>query len=95
MKNLIEQVWSDSMSDNGAIWAKSNAVLDKALATYPALYVEAIAELRANLMLKTFITIFMLGVLVSFHESMGVLALIPLGVCATMVAIGLAIERRQ
>ena len=45
-------------------------------------------------MLKTFITIFMLGVLVSFHESMGVLALIPLGVCATMVAIGLAIERR-
>tara|TARA_R110000868_G_scaffold14179_1_gene66108 strand:- start:238 stop:399 length:162 start_codon:yes stop_codon:yes gene_type:complete len=48
MKNLIEQVWSDSMSDNGAIWAKSNAVLDKALATYPALYVEAIAELRAN-----------------------------------------------
>ena len=20
MKNLIEQVWSDSMSDNGAIW---------------------------------------------------------------------------
>ena len=46
-------------------------------------------------MLKTFITIFMLGVLVSFHESMGVLALIPLGVCATMVAIGLALERRQ
>ena len=46
-------------------------------------------------MLKTFLTIFMLGVLVSFHETMGALALIPLGVCATMVAIGLAIERMQ
>jgi hypothetical protein len=46
-------------------------------------------------MLKTFLTIFMLGVLVSFHETMGALALIPLGVCAAMVALGLAIERRQ
>jgi|SaaInl5LU_22_DNA_1037371.scaffolds.fasta_scaffold13223_10 hypothetical protein len=46
-------------------------------------------------MLKTFLTIFMLGVLVSFHESMGYLALIPLAICAGMVALGLAIERRQ
>ena len=48
MKNLIEQVWSDSMSDNGAIWEKSNAVLKEALANYPSVYVEALEELRAN-----------------------------------------------
>jgi hypothetical protein len=30
MVNLIRQVWSDAMSDNGAIWAKSNAQLETA-----------------------------------------------------------------
>jgi hypothetical protein len=48
MKNLIEQVWSDSMSDNGAIWEKSNAILKQALADYPGVYVSALEELRAN-----------------------------------------------
>ena len=42
MVNLIKQVWSDSMSDNGAIWAKSNAQLKEAIALYPELYSEAL-----------------------------------------------------
>ena len=46
-------------------------------------------------MLKTFLTIFMLGVLVSFHEHLYGYALIPLAICAGMIALGLAIERRQ
>ena len=46
-------------------------------------------------MLKTFLTIFMLGLLVAFHEHMYAYALIPLGVCAGMVALGLALERKQ
>ena len=48
MKELIEQVWSDSMSDNGAIWEKSNAILKQARIDYPSVYVSALEELRAN-----------------------------------------------
>ncbi len=44
-------------------------------------------------MLKTFLTIFMLGLLVAFHEHMYGYALIPLAICAGMVAVGLMIER--
>ena len=43
MVALIRQVWLDSMSDNGAIWSKSNAELDKAKADYPEVYKEALA----------------------------------------------------
>ena len=46
MVNLIRQVWSDSMSDNGAIWAKSNAQLEKAKADYPEVYAEALPVAR-------------------------------------------------
>jgi len=42
MVTLIRQVWSDSMSDNGAIWAKSNSVLTKAKSDYPDVYAEAL-----------------------------------------------------
>ncbi len=42
MVNLIKQVWSDSMSDNGAIWSRSNAQLKEAIALYPELYSEAL-----------------------------------------------------
>ena len=42
MVSLIRQVWSDSMSDNGAIWAKSNAILKQAKAEYPGVYAEAL-----------------------------------------------------
>lgn len=45
MVNLIRQVWSDAMSDNGAIWAKSNAQLEKAKAECPEVYAEAMASL--------------------------------------------------
>ena len=38
MEKLIRQVWSDAMSDNGAIWAKSNAQLEQAKADYPEVY---------------------------------------------------------
>jgi len=47
MVNLIKQVWSDSMSDNGAIWSRSNAQLKEAIALYPELYNEAL-ELAYN-----------------------------------------------
>jgi|AntAceMinimDraft_5_1070358.scaffolds.fasta_scaffold04139_1 hypothetical protein len=43
MFQLIRQVWSDSMSDNGAIWERSNAELQNAKANYPDLYEEALA----------------------------------------------------
>jgi hypothetical protein len=43
MFHLIRQVWSDSMSDNGAIWERSNAELQKAKEDYPDLYDEALA----------------------------------------------------
>jgi len=42
MVSLIKQVWSDSMSDNGAIWAKSDAQLKEAKSLYPELYTEAL-----------------------------------------------------
>lgn len=51
MVALIRRVWSDSMSDNGAIWEKSNAELNTAKAEYPDLYEEALAlahELALN-----------------------------------------------
>ena len=43
MVALIRQVWLDSMSDNGAIWERSNAELQKAKADNPELYDEALA----------------------------------------------------
>lgn len=46
MYNLIRRVWSDAMSDNGAIWSKSNAELEKAKAEYPEVYDEALALAR-------------------------------------------------
>jgi hypothetical protein len=52
MVDLIETVWSDSMSDNGAIWEKSNAELEKAKALHPETYSEALSmlyEKRLNL----------------------------------------------
>lgn len=51
MVSLIRRVWSDSMSDNGAIWEKSNAELNTAKADYPELYEEGLAlayELELN-----------------------------------------------
>ena len=42
MTTLIRTVWSDSMSDNGAIWEKSNATLKEARTNYPELYLEAL-----------------------------------------------------
>jgi hypothetical protein len=42
MVNLIRQVWSDSMSDNGAIWEKSNAILKQAKADFPNVYADAL-----------------------------------------------------
>jgi hypothetical protein len=36
------------MSDNGAIWEKSNATLKQARADYPQLYVEALEWLYSN-----------------------------------------------
>jgi len=42
MTQLIRTVWSDSMSDNGAIWAKSNAQLQQARIDYPEIYVQAL-----------------------------------------------------
>ena len=46
MVSLIRKVWLDSMSDNGAIWAKSNAQLEKAKAEYPDVYAEALPVAR-------------------------------------------------
>lgn len=48
MTTLIRTVWSDSMSDNGAIWEKSNAILKQARLDYPELYVEALEWLYSN-----------------------------------------------
>jgi len=45
MVNLIRQVWSDAMSDKGAIWAKSNAQLNAAKYVYPDVYAQAMASL--------------------------------------------------
>ena len=43
MADLIRQVWSDAMSDNGAIWEKSNAKLQKAKAEDPKTYEKGLA----------------------------------------------------
>jgi len=51
MVTLIRQVWSDSMSDNGAIWAKSNAQLEKAKAEFADVYAEALPIARERGML--------------------------------------------
>ena len=48
MAQLIRTVWSDSMSDNGAIWEKSNAILKQARIDYPEIYVEALEWLYSN-----------------------------------------------
>lgn len=48
MTTLIRKVWSDSMSDNGAIWEASNAILQRARIEYPELYVEALDWLYSN-----------------------------------------------
>ena len=48
MTTLIRTVWSDSMSDNGAIWAKSYAILKQARIDYPELYVEALEWLYSK-----------------------------------------------
>jgi hypothetical protein len=51
MFHLIRQVWSDSMSDDGSIWDRSNAELKKARAEYPDIYEEALTmahEARMN-----------------------------------------------
>lgn len=42
MVTLIRKVWSDAMSDNGAIWEKSDAQLQKAKAEYPEIYAQAL-----------------------------------------------------
>jgi hypothetical protein len=47
MVSLIRREWSDSMSDNGAIWRKTNDKLKVAKAEYPELYLEAL-ELAYN-----------------------------------------------
>lgn len=46
MVNLIRQVWSDAYSDNGAIWAKSNAQLNAARYAYPDVYAQALPIAR-------------------------------------------------
>lgn len=46
MTTLIRTVWSDAMSDNGAIWSKSNAILKQAKADYPELYEQAVPIAR-------------------------------------------------
>jgi hypothetical protein len=46
MTTLIRTVWSDAMSDNGAIWARSNAILTQAKADYPELYEQAVPIAR-------------------------------------------------
>jgi hypothetical protein len=48
MKELIEQVWSDSMSDNGAIWERSSAILNQAHIDYPEIYAEAMVWLYSK-----------------------------------------------
>jgi hypothetical protein len=51
MVSLIRQVWSDAMSDSGAIWAKSNAQLEKAKDEDYALYQKALPIARERGML--------------------------------------------
>jgi len=42
MVTLIRQVWSDAYSDNGDIWARSNAQLNAARYAYPDVYAQAL-----------------------------------------------------
>ena len=49
MVSLIRQVWSDSMSDSGAIWAKSNAQLENAKSAYPDVYAQAMATIDRSI----------------------------------------------
>jgi hypothetical protein len=42
MVSLIRQEWSDAMSDNGSIWAKTNEKLQYARTHYPELYAKAL-----------------------------------------------------
>jgi predicted Zn-dependent protease len=46
MVSLIRQVWSDAMSDSGAVWAKSNAELEKAKDENYNLYQKALPIAR-------------------------------------------------
>jgi len=46
MVSLIRQVWSDAYSDNGDIWAKSNAQLNTAKVVYPDVYAQALPIAR-------------------------------------------------
>jgi len=46
MIQLIRQVDSDAMSDNGMIWRRSNAKLDVAKAKFPELYKESLEAAR-------------------------------------------------
>jgi len=50
MVSLIQQEWSDSMSDDGRIWQKTFEKLMSAKKKYPALYISAldIAKDRVN-----------------------------------------------
>ena len=48
MAQLIRTVWSDAMSDNGAIWEKSNAILQQARKDYPEIYVRALEWLYSE-----------------------------------------------
>jgi len=46
MIQLIREVASDAMSDNGMIWRRSNAKLDIARAKFPELYKESLESAR-------------------------------------------------
>jgi hypothetical protein len=46
-------------------------------------------------MLKTFVGVLLLGVVLSFHEHLYAWALLPLAICAGMLAVGLMIERNS
>jgi hypothetical protein len=48
MTSLIRTVWSDAMSDNGAIWEKSEALLSRARSENPDVYLEALKWLYAD-----------------------------------------------
>jgi hypothetical protein len=48
METLIQDVWSDAMSDNGAIWQKSNARLNQAQLDNPDLYVKSLDSLYSR-----------------------------------------------
>jgi hypothetical protein len=49
MEKLIRQVWSDAMSDSGAIWAKSNAQLENAKSAYPDVYAQTMATIDRSI----------------------------------------------